>query len=57
MQTTEEETRMIISTFCQECDVDLIDIEGEYQQESNVMTYVCTQCGQEQEQQDWEEKK
>jgi len=47
---------MIISTFCQECDVDLIDIKGQYQQESNVMTYVCTECGQEQDQQDWEEK-
>jgi RNase P subunit RPR2 len=48
---------MIISTFCQECDVDLLDIEGEYQQESNYMTYTCTKCGHEQEQQGWEEKK
>jgi len=56
MQTTKEETRMIISTFCQECDVDLLDIEGEYQQESNVMSYTCTKCGSEQDQQGWEEK-
>jgi hypothetical protein len=56
MQTTREETRMIISTFCQECDIDLSDIEGEYQQESNVMTYTCIECGSEQEQQNWEEK-
>jgi hypothetical protein len=32
------------------------DIEGEYQQESNVMSYTCTKCGSEQEQQNWEEK-
>jgi hypothetical protein len=47
---------MIISTFCQECDVDLLDIEGDYQEESNVMSYACTKCGHEQDQQDWEEK-
>jgi hypothetical protein len=56
MQTTNEDVKMIISTFCQECDVDLLDIEGEYQQESNVMSYTCTKCGSEQEQQNWEEK-
>ena len=50
---------MIISTFCQEqeCDIDLLDIEGEYQQESNVMSYTCTKCGSQQDQQNWEEKK
>jgi hypothetical protein len=48
---------MIISTFCQACDVDLLDIEGDYDKDSNVMTYTCTQCKQEQDQQDWEERK
>lgn len=47
---------MIISTFCQECDIDLWDIEGDYQQESNVMSYTCIYCGHEQEQQEWETK-
>jgi Zn ribbon nucleic-acid-binding protein len=56
MQITKEEKRMIISTFCQDCDIDLSDIEGDYQQESNVMSYTCTKCGSDQEQQNWEEK-
>jgi len=54
-----EDKKMIISTFCQEqeCDIDLLGIEGEYQKISNVMSYTCTKCGSEQEQQNWEEKK
>ena len=51
-----EDIKMIISTFCQECDIDLYDIEGEYQKVSNVMSYTCTKCGSEQDQQGWEEK-
>jgi len=47
---------MIISTFCQECDIDLLDIEGEYEQESNIRSYTCTECRHEQDQQGWEEK-
>lgn len=47
---------MIISTFCQECDIDLLDIEGDYQEESNVMSYACIYCGHKQEQQEWETK-
>jgi hypothetical protein len=57
MQITEVEDKAItISTFCQECDIDLLDIEGKYQQESNVMSYTCIYCGHEQEQQEWETK-
>jgi hypothetical protein len=56
VRTTRGGRGMIISTFCQECDIDLSDIEGDYQQESNVMSYTCTKCGSEQEQQNWEEK-
>ena len=50
---------MIISTYCQaeECDSDLVDIEGEYDQASNIMSYTCNVCGYDQEQASWEESK